>query len=115
MVNFALEGPRTGSPSIAILIGSSSKFSGAAVFIAAWLLVFRATMNRPSGFWSWLNRRAYAVYILHPPVLVALGLLLHPWSAPALVKFATTGTLTCIATWLVADVAVRMPGVRHVI
>ena len=83
--------------------------------IAAWLLVFRATMNRPSGFWSWLNRRAYAVYILHPPVLVALGLLLHPWSAPALVKFATTGTLTCTATWLVADVAVRMPGVRHVI
>ena len=38
--------------------------------IAAWLLVFRACMNRPSKLWSWLNRRAYAVYIIHPPVLV---------------------------------------------
>jgi peptidoglycan/LPS O-acetylase OafA/YrhL len=83
--------------------------------IAAWLLLFRTTMNRPSGFWSWLNRRAYAVYILHPPVLVALSLLLHAWSAPALVKFAATGTLTCLATWLVADVAVRTPGVRQII
>ena len=31
-----------------------------------WLLVFRARMNQPSAFWDWLNRRAYAVYIVHP-------------------------------------------------
>jgi peptidoglycan/LPS O-acetylase OafA/YrhL len=83
--------------------------------IALWLVVFKASMNQPSAFWNWLNRRAYAVYILHPPVLVALALLLHSWSAPALVKFAVTGTLTCIATWLVADLFVRLPGVRKVI
>jgi peptidoglycan/LPS O-acetylase OafA/YrhL len=83
--------------------------------IAAWLLVFRAAMNRPSRFWSWLNRRAYAVYILHPPILVGLGILLHSWSAPALVKFTATGTLTCVATWLVADLAVRLPGAQRVL
>ena len=33
--------------------------------IAAWLLFARARMNQPSQFWSWLNRRAYAV-IHHP-------------------------------------------------
>ncbi len=55
-------------------------------------------MNKPSQFWSWLNRRAYAVYIIHPPVLVGISLLLHPWIAPALVKFAVTGTLTCVAS-----------------
>ena len=32
--------------------------------IAAWLLIFRARMNQPSRLWSWLGRRAYAVYIL---------------------------------------------------
>ena len=83
--------------------------------IALWLVAFKASMNRISAFWSWLNRRAYAVYILHPPVLVALSVTLHNWSAPALVKFAATGTLTCVATWLIADPFVRMPGVRNVV
>jgi peptidoglycan/LPS O-acetylase OafA/YrhL len=83
--------------------------------IAAWLLVFRERMNRPSAIWSWLNRRAYAVYIIHPPVLVGIALLLHSWAAPALVKFGVVGLLACVATWLIADPLVRMPGVRSVV
>jgi peptidoglycan/LPS O-acetylase OafA/YrhL len=83
--------------------------------IAAWLLLMRKFMNSPSAFWSWLNRRAYAVYIIHPPVLVGISLLLYPWVVPALVKFAVTGTLTCIATWAIADPLVRIPGIRRVI
>jgi hypothetical protein len=83
--------------------------------IAAWLLLFRARMNQLSAFWTWLNRRAYAVYILHPPVLVGIAQLLHGWAAPALVKFAVVGTLACIATWLLADPLVRLPGVRRAV
>ena len=83
--------------------------------IAGWLLFARSYMNKPSAFWSWLNRRAYAVYILHPPVLVGLSLLLHSWIAPPILKFGVTGTLTCIATWLIADPLVRLPGVRRVV
>lgn len=83
--------------------------------VAAWLLFFRAQMNYSSRFWSWLNRRAYAVYILHPPILVGLALLLHPWIAPAALKFLVTGTLTCLATWIVADPFVRLPGFRRVV
>ena len=83
--------------------------------IAIWLLVFRERMNRPSALWDWLNRRAYAVYILHPPVLVSIALLLHGWTAPALVKFAVTGLLTCTATWLIADPFVRLPGIRRIV
>ena len=83
--------------------------------IAAWLLIARAYMNKPSQFWSWLNRRAYAVYIIHPVVLVGISLLLHPWIAPALLKFGVTGALTCIATWIIADPLVRIPGVRRIV
>jgi len=83
--------------------------------IALWLLLFRARMNQPSAIWTWLNRRAYAVYIIHPPVLVAISLLLHGWSEPALVKFGVVGLLACAATWLVADPLVRLPGVRRVV
>jgi peptidoglycan/LPS O-acetylase OafA/YrhL len=83
--------------------------------IAAWLLVFRAGMNGASTFWTWLNRRAYAVYIIHPVILVGISLLLHPWNAPALVKFCVTGALSCIACWLLADPLVRLPGLRRVV
>ncbi len=83
--------------------------------IAAWLLLFRARMNQPSRFWEWLGRRAYAVYIIHPAVLVAVALLLHGWIAPALVKFVVVGALSCAATWLIADPLVRIPGVRRVV
>ena len=84
-------------------------------FIAAWLLVFRSRMNKPSHLWDWLNRRAYAVYILHPPVLVTVALLLHVWIAPALLKFAVTGSLAVIATWIISDPFVRLPGLRHIV
>ncbi|MGA2849381.1 MAG: acyltransferase [Terracidiphilus sp.] len=83
--------------------------------ITAWLLLFRDHMNQPSAFWSWLNRRAYAVYIIHPPVLVVIALLLHGWVAPALVKFGVVGLLACIATWVLADPLVRLPGLRRVV
>ena len=83
--------------------------------IAAWLLVFRQHMNRPSGIWTWLNRRSYAVYIIHPVVLVGISLLLRGCAAPALVKFAVTGTLACTACWLLADPLVRAPGLRRIV
>jgi hypothetical protein len=83
--------------------------------IAAWLLIARAYLNKTSAFWSWLNRRAYAVYVIHPPVLVCISLLLHSFVAPAILKFTITGTLSCIATWLLADPFVRIPGIRRIV
>lgn len=83
--------------------------------IAAWLLAFRVYMNRDSRFWAWLNRRAYAAYIIHPPVLVSMALLFHGWMAPALIKFAVTGLLSCAVTWLLSDPLVRMPGLRRIV
>ena len=83
--------------------------------IAAWLLIFRERMNRPSNLWAWLDRRAYAVYIIHPPVLVGLSLLLHGWAAPAFTKFGVVGLSAIVATWILADPLVRLPGVRRVV
>ncbi|MDR3740675.1 MAG: acyltransferase family protein [Terracidiphilus sp.] len=112
------------------LYGTTANFSGGltwpAIFyalwepfvawglIAVWILVFRARMNAPSRMWDWLNRRAFAVYVIHPPVLVGTSLLVHSWVAPALLKFAATGTLTCAAAWLLSDPLVRLPGLRRI-
>lgn len=83
--------------------------------IAAWILVFRSRMNQPSALWTWLGRRAYAVFIIHPPVLVGVSLLLRTWQAPALLKFGVAGALSCIFCWLLSDPLVRLPGVRKVV
>jgi hypothetical protein len=55
------------------------------------------------------------VYIIHPPVLVGIALLLHGGVAPALVKFGVVGSLACIFTCLLAHALVRLPGVRRVV
>ena len=83
--------------------------------IAACLLIFRRHMNRPSGIWTWLNRRFYAADIIHTVALVAICLLLLGWTAPALVKFAVTGALACTTSWVLADPLVRVPGIRRIV
>jgi hypothetical protein len=83
--------------------------------IAGCILIVRTFMNDPSAFWSWLNRRAYAVYIIHPVVLVSLSLLLRNWMAPPLLKWGFVGLLACIVGWLIADPLVRIPGVRRIV
>ena len=72
-------------------------------------------MNQSSGIWTWFNRRSYAVYIIHPVVLVGISLLLRGWAAPALIKFAVTGTLACATCWILADPLVRVPGLRRIV
>jgi len=83
--------------------------------IAAWLLIFCRYMNRPSGIWTWLNRRSYAVCIIHPVVRVGGSLLLRSRAAPALVKFAVIGTLACATCWILADPLIRAPGLRRIV
>jgi len=83
--------------------------------IAAWLLVFRRYMNQPSSIWTWLNRRSYLVFIIHPVVLVGVSLLLRGWAAPVLVKLAVIGTLACATSFMLADPLVRMPGLRRIV
>jgi hypothetical protein len=82
-------------------------------FIAAFLLLFRRFANAKTPLWTWLDRRAYTAYIIHPVVLVGISLLLRPWIAPALVKWGCTGTLAVAACWLIADPLVRAPGLRR--
>ncbi len=83
--------------------------------IAGWLVFAKRFMNAPSRFWEWLNRRAYAVYILHPPVLVGVAIVGRAWIAPAAVKFGGIGAIAIVLCWLIADPLVRIPGLRRVL
>jgi len=64
---------------------------------------------------SALARRAYAIYIIHPPVLVAVALAWRHVEAPHLVKFAVTGSATCLACFWLAGLLLRAPWIRRIV
>jgi len=67
------------------------------------------------SFWRPLARRAYTIYIVHPPVLVAVALAWRDVPVNPMLKFAVTGSVTCAVCFLIAGWLVRLPGVRRVL
>jgi peptidoglycan/LPS O-acetylase OafA/YrhL len=63
--------------------------------------------------WRALSRRAYAIYVLHPPVLVGISLAWRQVQAPHLLKFAVTGTAACLACYALAGMLLRAAPIRR--
>ena len=74
----------------------------------------RVTIN-PSPIWSRLVPYTYAAFIVHAPIVVALGLLLGSWQTSSLLKFAIGGLLAALASFSLASLLVRLPGARRVL
>jgi hypothetical protein len=68
-----------------------------------------------SPVWKTLTRRAYTIYIIHPPVLVAVALAWRAVAAPPLLKFAVTGSLACLICYGVAGLLLRIRGLDRVL
>lgn len=62
-----------------------------------------------------LARRAFAIYVIHPPVVVGVSLAWRSVAAPALLKFAVTGAVACALCYLVAGALLRVPGLRRIL
>jgi len=65
--------------------------------------------------WSALARRSYAIYVIHPPVVVGIALAWRDVLAPHLVKFTVTGTLAALACFWIAGLLLRVPGLKRVL
>lgn len=64
---------------------------------------------------TWLSNRAFAVYVLHPPVLVALTPLVRPAAVNPFVGVALLTVTGLVASFGVADLARRVPGLRNIL
>jgi hypothetical protein len=84
-------------------------------FILGLLHTFTRRFSRLGPRWTALVRRAYTIFIIHPPVLVAIALAWREVSAPHLVKFAITGTATCVVCFWIAGQLLRVPVIRRVV
>jgi hypothetical protein len=78
------------------------------------LWLFQKYFNRGSFLSRRLSERSYSIFILHPPVLVAVSLALRPWEAPPLVKFLTSGSISCIGCFIAATLLLKAPFARRV-
>jgi len=75
--------------------------------------LYRARFDTQGRLTRWLSANAFAVYVFHPPILIAVTRLLHVWSMPSLVKFATAWVLGGAASLIFAAlVARRTPVLR---
>ncbi len=79
------------------------------------LHLYTRRLKAPGPVWRLLSRRAYAIYIIHPPVLVALALAWRSQVAPPALKFLVTGIATCLVCYLLAGLMLKLPGARRVL
>ncbi|NTZ84166.1 acyltransferase [Burkholderia metallica] len=76
---------------------------------------FQQHFDRLTGAWQPLSRRAYAIYIIHPPVLVAVALAWRNVPAAPFLKFAVTGSVACVACYLIAGLLLRVPRLASIL
>ncbi|MCQ4437725.1 hypothetical protein NO135_22260, partial [Clostridioides difficile] len=65
--------------------------------------------------WQPLARRAYTIYIIHPPVLVGVALAWQNVPAAPLLKFAVTGGIACVTCYLIAGLLLRVPRLASIL
>jgi len=62
-----------------------------------------------------LARRAFAIYAIHPPVVVAVALAWRGISAPPLVKFAVSASIASVLCYVLTGLLLKVPGVGQVL
>jgi hypothetical protein len=79
------------------------------------IALFRARLNRQSALVAALSDSAFAVYLFHPPILVALARLVEPAPLAALPKALLLGALSLPACFAVAWGVRRVPVLRDLV
>ncbi|MBB5502633.1 hypothetical protein [Paraburkholderia sp. MM5384-R2] len=76
---------------------------------------FQRRFDRLVGAWQPLPRRACTIYVIPPPVLVAVGLAWRNVPAAPLLKFAVTGSVGCALCYLLAGLLLRLPKLASIV
>jgi len=79
------------------------------------LALFLRRFNLENGTLRWLADRSFAVYVLHAPIIIALAMLFRalPQNMYGLAALLTVTGL--VASYVMADLARRLPGLRAIL
>jgi glucan biosynthesis protein C len=70
---------------------------------------------QPSALWTYLTRRAYTVYVIHPPVVVATSITFTQVALAPSLKFLAVGTVASVSCFILATTLLALPGVKRVL
>ncbi|WP_170916684.1 acyltransferase family protein [Dyadobacter psychrophilus] len=90
------------------------QITGVCIMVAL-LAYSKEHLNAPNAFLSKMSRCAFAVYILHPLVLIVLALLLRTWPVDPALKLVLVTPLGIVFSFLIGHIAIKIPGVNKVI
>ena len=80
------------------------------------IALFRRFLNKQGAFAKLLSDNAFAVYLFHPPVLIASAMLLHPVALAAIPKALSLTLVAAIATFSLSAILFRrLPLLRQVL
>lgn len=69
----------------------------------------------PSPWWQTLSPRAYTVYVIHPPIVVAWSLAAVAAGLPYALAFVAVAAASIATTFWVAGLVLRIPGATRVL
>ena len=79
------------------------------------IVLFRSHFNTQKRLARFLSDNAFAVYVVHPPVVIAASLALHGFEAPPVAKFALVSVAATVITFSLASVLRRIPVLKLVL
>jgi glucans biosynthesis protein C len=80
------------------------------------IVLFRDKVNSQSRSARFLSDNSFAVYVFHPPILIAITFALHNFTAPALIRFVVASALAIAASYLASHfVFRRIPLLKEVL
>jgi glucan biosynthesis protein C len=83
---------------------------------AGLIALYKRSFERHSGWARFLSNNAFAVYLFHPPILIAIAIAIHSVSAPALVKDFLLSLGACVATFALSGLIFRrIPLLRRIL
>ena len=82
--------------------------------IAALLGIMRVKWNTAGRIDRELAGAAYALYVFHPPIVVAVSILFRDWALPPLAKFIVLSPIALAASFAVALSVRKIPYARRV-
>ncbi len=71
------------------------------------IVLFRDKFNSDGRIARFLSDNAFAVYVFHPPLLIAVTMALHPLAAPPIVRFAVASVLAIGVSFLAGEFVFR--------
>jgi surface polysaccharide O-acyltransferase-like enzyme len=85
------------------------------LFCVGLLIVFRDRFNVRNRLTGFFSDNGFAVYVIHPPVMVAITLAMRPLPWPAFAMFAFAWGASLVASFAAAAVLRQVPGLKRIL